>query len=848
MYQEWIFLFFRIWAEDMSEVKGLSPKSCVLVIDDQAGTSELLRIGLNKLGVENIVFAPDGYLGLRALKRYPVDFTICRATIGGLSLCEMVTESLADVSLRWRPTVAFDVNFSNEGLAKFKRLGVEYTFTLPISHKGVTDALVNAASKQLDPNYVFARLEQARVFCNEGKFEESEKIIQSLFDSDRLSFRAKIRHVHLKRFSGEFEVALKLCQDMIKRNAQEFELYDLLGEIHLQMQDVAGAVEAFAKSIEVDARPIRYETVATLLAKAQCHKEAEKFYRRALDANHKTQGILDGIAASLTAQNLRQEALPFFAQLAEEFPTDIKFLNNLAICYKALGNLEGAIEKYNKALEVDPKNSKIMYNLGLIYFDKKQTDAAKELYKKALEIEPNNERMQLKILQIDDPEAYAKRMKEIQAAGGLSRREEQYVYKPKPIKLDDDANATIDAMIGALKTVPKPSAFRPVATPSYKMDAESVRWTQNVDDIKLKYDYLSAVKVIREGYEVITKAWLNPLVTSLQQGTVFIADLCFKLYLSEKRETQESLDEIRVASDLEAMQKLMQKHAALAEQTNIFIHHYNLLKSWTDNIGAIPRMLQTVRRMPEQNLWNDVAKLFTAPTENEMIQKAFASFAGKIPERPGPELAEAEGDFPRRVANIETDFAHWRLCNMIMKKMYDNFSNRLDESFPESLKFISTICGMSFSDAVQRKRIFDVLQASTQTFSAGGVAKLEECLAKSDNVSPVFMALIRSYRCQIEIRRKVLACFELNNLIANTHVDQIGPVAIKDRMAIYSTQLDYVWMHAACRSRSAPEKESFKILIENAKKREAAAAAAAIEAANAPKSTPPASDSSGSGV
>lgn len=812
----------------MSEVKGLSQRSCVLVIDDQPGTTELLRIGLNKLGVENIVFATDGYLGLRALKRYPVDFTICRATVGGLTLCEMVNESLADVSLRWRPTVAFDANFSTEDLGKLKRVGVEYTFTLPISHKGFTDALVNAAAKQLDVNYVFARLEQSRVLCNEGKFEESEKIIQSLFDSDRLSFRAKIRHIHLKRFSGEFEVAIKLCQDMIKRNAQEYELYELLGEICLQMQDVAAATEAFGKSLEIDARSIRYETVATFLAKAQCHKEAESFYRRALEANHKKQGILEGIANTLTAQNLRQDALPFLTQLAADFPTDIKFLNNLASCYKGLGNLDGAIEEYKKALEVDPKNSKIMFNLGLIYFDKKQIDVARQLYKKALEIEPNNERMQLKMLQIDDPEAYAKRMKEIQAAGGLLRRDEKYIFKSKPIKLEADANANIEAMVNALKTVPKPGAFRPVATPSYKMDSESLRWTQNVDDINLKYHYLNAIKTIREGYEVITKAWLNPLVTSLQQGTILIADLCFKLYLTEKRESQESLEALRTSSDLEAMQKLAEKHPGLAEQTNIFIHHYGLLKSWTDNISAIPRMMQTVRRMPETNLWNDVAKHFTSPQENELIKKSYEAFAGKIPERPGPETAEAEGDFPRRVANIETDFAHWRLSNMILKRLYDTYSTRLDDSFPELLKQISTISGMSFTDAVQRKRIFEVLQVSTQTFSAGGVAKLEESLAKAEGISPTFMAMLRSFRCQIETRRKVLACLELNNLIANTHVEQIGPTTIKDRMAIYSTHIDYVWTHAACRSRSVPEKDSFKTLIENAKKREAAAAAAAL--------------------
>jgi protein O-mannosyl-transferase len=79
----------------------------------------------------------------------------------------------------------------------------------------------------------------------------------------------------------------------------------------------------------------------------------------------------------------------FEHQLKYETGTPL-IINNLALSYSALGNLDKAIEYYNLALKINPTYFSVLNNLGSALSSKGDIDGSIRYYKKAIESEPNN--------------------------------------------------------------------------------------------------------------------------------------------------------------------------------------------------------------------------------------------------------------------------------------------------------------------------------------------------------------------------------------------------------------------------------------------------------------------------
>lgn len=804
----------------MTSVKGLSKASPILVVDAHPNTNELLKIGLGKLELENVTFVADSYQALRLLARTHFELIIHRNSSSYFNTFEFATQVLADFSLRWCPIVSFEQSISEEDLTNLRRVGVEFHFTLPLTQKALTDAVTNSTGKQREPQYPFQRLERARLLSLEGKIAEAELALSTLFESDRLAFRARIREIHLKRCGGDFENATSLCEEMKKAFPTEAELEILLGEIKLQKQDVKASLECFNNAVlKSDGRGYNYEFIANLFLRYQYKKEAEEFFREGMSAGHNLQGILDGLATVLMLAGKREEALRYFTQLSESHPTEVKYLNNMAVCFKALGKLDGAVENYKRALSLEPSNSKVMFNLGLLFLEMKDRKNAVEFFRKCLDLEPENERVQLKLLQIEDPQAYQQRLKEIALGGNVPKKSDTYTYCPKPVILDPKLAEGLEGLLASIKELPKPSAFRPSAVASYKMDLEVMKRLQAIDDIQLKYEYFEALFAHRLSFDVLTQKWLGPLEGLAAQSMDFVAGKCFQIYIDENLETEETIESIKSGVTLsEAIKRLQQKHPSLKEPSNIALGHVARLNTWGRNLRSILRSSSSIIKMPE-DLWRHIEEHFSNLPEQEFIRKVFKNYAGKIPERPGPEVMESRGDLPRRIANFETDFAHWKLFNYVSKKICEGFSSRLDEEMPEFIKQASAICGNTFTDAGQRKVIFEIIQAAVQFLSPVNLGKLELVLEKMGTSCCVLTALIRSLRAHIEFRRKLMTFEDVLQVFASMHVDQIGATPIKEKMNIFSPSFETVWLHISARCRTAQEKESLKVILEEGKKK-----------------------------
>tara|TARA_B110000008_G_scaffold278398_1_gene322065 strand:+ start:2312 stop:3988 length:1677 start_codon:yes stop_codon:yes gene_type:complete len=89
---------------------------------------------------------------------------------------------------------------------------------------------------------------------------------------------------------------------------------------------------------------------------------------------------------SLYSSGQFNEAIKSIKELNEEYPNVPLLFNILGACYKAIGEIDGALQMFEIATKIKPNYAEAFFNLALTHHELNQIDTAIIKYKKALEI------------------------------------------------------------------------------------------------------------------------------------------------------------------------------------------------------------------------------------------------------------------------------------------------------------------------------------------------------------------------------------------------------------------------------------------------------------------------------
>lgn len=259
------------------------------------------------------------------------------------------------------------------------------------------------------------------------------------------------------------------------------------------------AIDAY-ESIYADHRQdarVNYRVGRSFFAMARFDK-AEKFFRRAIEANSKEPDVAWRLAECQDRQKMYADAAKTFQRILDADPRSVAALNNLAVMQIQLDEYDQAQVNLEKALALSARDREALFNLGLIYERHHHDDAkASEYFQQFRTVAPDAP-------QAEEVREWLRRYDTERASARAAAAE---TARPSPPEESARPAATppaddITAMLGGSgRTEPTPPIDAPVA----RAVDRPMRRTASVDpDGALGVDLLAGL-LEREDYDAVLR-------------------------------------------------------------------------------------------------------------------------------------------------------------------------------------------------------------------------------------------------------------------------------------------------------------------------------------------------------
>ena len=227
-------------------------------------------------------------------------------------------------------------------------------------------------------------------YHSKGKVKEASEIYRYLIKKGYYDPRILTNLGTIYQQFNDFEKAIILYKESIKRFPKSYEAYANLGSILVKKNKANDAKNYLRKSIELNPSFFMpYSILASININEGNLKKAEKYLRKSIDINPKLAESHLNLGCLLKEQGKIEEAEISLRKSLEIKPENDLALTNLAVVIFEMGKWVEAEKLLKKAISINPNSSIAFNSLGNIFSNKKMLDFAEENYRKAIKLKPN---------------------------------------------------------------------------------------------------------------------------------------------------------------------------------------------------------------------------------------------------------------------------------------------------------------------------------------------------------------------------------------------------------------------------------------------------------------------------
>jgi len=187
---------------------------------------------------------------------------------------------------------------------------------------------------------------------------------------------------------NEFELAQKMCTELLSKYPDNLDIIYLSGLIEYNKKNYYDAIKIWNKGLSIQVIPSFYYNIAVAYSELNDSDKAIHYFRNAIAVKPDYAEAYNNLAIELHEKNITDEAIEKYKKAISFKDNYYTAIYNLGNAYKDIKQYELAKSYYQKAIEIKPEFPKALNNLGDCLFHEKKYNEALNYYTKALSINP----------------------------------------------------------------------------------------------------------------------------------------------------------------------------------------------------------------------------------------------------------------------------------------------------------------------------------------------------------------------------------------------------------------------------------------------------------------------------
>jgi Tfp pilus assembly protein PilF len=190
-------------------------------------------------------------------------------------------------------------------------------------------------------------------------------------------------------WAGYPDQAIPYLDEVVRRWPDNLKAHMALARIHHEAERWKPALEEYEQALAI--RPGHTDALlgaGEVLIQLNDLPAAEKFLRKAVDADPQNADAANQLGLALARQNHGAEAKQWFERAISIQRDHPGAINNLGVLYAEMGQRTDAIAAFRYGIEIAPEDEELYLNLGRIYVQMGERDKARDLMHQLLAKKP----------------------------------------------------------------------------------------------------------------------------------------------------------------------------------------------------------------------------------------------------------------------------------------------------------------------------------------------------------------------------------------------------------------------------------------------------------------------------
>ncbi|MBI2603717.1 MAG: tetratricopeptide repeat protein [Deltaproteobacteria bacterium] len=353
----------------------------ILLVDNQDDLRLIIAHQLSLLKFKNILQARDSLLGYQMLQDYKnVSLVICSLELPDINGLEFLDEIREETSVNRPPFCLTMYNANKDKIMLAVEKGVDEILVKPFP---LSDIMVKAQqafftfNNPRNPDQLY---ELAKRHLRSNELEMAERIYTNLADLSK-SARPWVGLAKVAKLRAQKHHALDLLMQAERNNPHYVHLYSERANLQLDAGEPEKALASYKQAIDISPlNPIRYIKCAEILNQYKQFEAVVELLELAVAKDVSAPDIFHHLSQACYYLKEYKKAIRYIKRALSRDNQNSLYLNQLALSYKATGDMEEANKVYNQAIKLDSENFQAQYNKAIMLIEqKKQKEAIKIL-------------------------------------------------------------------------------------------------------------------------------------------------------------------------------------------------------------------------------------------------------------------------------------------------------------------------------------------------------------------------------------------------------------------------------------------------------------------------------------